>query len=82
MLVILEHHPLENLWFELSLVRPWAAANYKVLAGSSRLVWGSSAPRNTPRFELEQLGQFLPLGEYPDVYGQNLAKLLGEGELQ
>jgi predicted TIM-barrel fold metal-dependent hydrolase len=79
MLVILADHRLENLWYELSFVRPWAAANYIEIAGSSRFIWGSCVPRNVPKFELEQLRQYLSLEDYPDVYGANLKKLLDEG---
>jgi predicted TIM-barrel fold metal-dependent hydrolase len=69
---------LENVWFELSLVRPWAAAGYVKLGDRRKFLFGSSAPRNDPAYELRHLGRFLPVEEYPDVYGGNLAALLGE----
>jgi predicted TIM-barrel fold metal-dependent hydrolase len=75
---ILKHHALKNVWFELSFARPWVLPDYVQFAGSARFVWGSSAPRNCPKFELEQLGHYLPLDRYPDIYGRNLAKLIGE----
>lgn len=76
--VVLEAN-LKNLWFEVSLARPWAAAAYARLPGGrSRLIFGSSAPRNDPLFELEQVARQLPIEDYPDVYGSNLIQLLGE----
>jgi uncharacterized protein len=42
------------------------------------LIFGSAAPRNDPAYELEQLACYLPVAEYPDVYGGNLAALLKE----
>jgi hypothetical protein len=76
MTTILKNHRLRNLWFELSLVRPWVVPAYIELAGSSRFIWASSSPRNCPKFELEQLGQLLPLDQYPDVFGGNLSQIL------
>lgn len=75
---ILKHHVLKNVWFELSFVRPWVLPDYVEFAGSARFVWGSSTPRNNPKFELEQLGQYLPAARYADIYGRTLAKLVGE----
>lgn len=75
---LLEFHHLDNLWFELSFVRPWAVSRYVKLGGSSRFIWASGSPQNSPQFELQQLNQHLPMHEYPDVYGQNLARLVGE----
>ena len=69
---------VDNVWFETSLARPWAAAAYVKTAGRLRMIFGSSAPRNDPFYELQQLDQFLPVSEYPDIYGGNLAKLLKE----
>jgi predicted TIM-barrel fold metal-dependent hydrolase len=67
-----------NVWFELSLVRPWAAAAYVKQSDRSRFLFGSSAPRNDAAFELARLDEHLPMAEYPDVYGGNLARLLKE----
>ncbi len=75
---ILEHHLLENVWFELSFVRPWIAPSYIEAAGSERFIWGSSSPRNCPTFELQQLDRHLPVDHHPDIYGGNLAKLIGD----
>ena len=77
MTTVLTNHRLPNLWFELSLVRPWVVPNYIRIAGSDRFIWGSSSPRNDPEFELAQLGRFVPIGEYPEIYGGNLCRLLG-----
>ena len=77
---VLREHRLDNLWFELSYVRPWAAASYVQIAGSTRFIWGSGSPRNSLAFELQQLNQHLPISEYPDVYGRNLTHLLGEAQ--
>jgi predicted TIM-barrel fold metal-dependent hydrolase len=68
----------ENVWYELSLVRPWAAANYVRIGDQSKFLFGSSAPRNHPACELRHLRAILPLEDYPDIYGGNLAALLGE----
>ena len=75
---ILEHHRLPNVWYELSLVRPWIVGRYLELAGPTRLIYGSSAPRNDPVFELAQFTNYLPAQDYPQVYGGNLATLLAE----
>jgi uncharacterized protein len=68
----------ENVWFELSLVRPWNAAAYVSQSDRLRFVFGSSAPRNDLAFELAQFNEHLPIAAYADVYGGNLARLLGE----
>jgi uncharacterized protein len=47
-------------------------------AARRSLIFGSSAPRNDPAYELTQLARYLPVAEYPDVYGGNLAALLKE----
>ena len=75
---ILSHHQLPNVWYELSLVRPWVTKQYLELVDPSRLIYGSSAPRNDPVFELTQFNEYLPTGDYPQVYGQTLADLLTE----
>jgi len=64
-----------NLWFELSLARPWAAASYVHSETRGRVLFGSGAPRNDPAFELGQLEKYLPLSDHPDVYGANLLRL-------
>jgi uncharacterized protein len=66
----------ENLWFELSLVRPWAAGAYVKQGKRSQFLFGTSTPRNDPAFELSQLIAYLPVDQYPDVYGENLLRLL------
>ncbi|MBN2311625.1 MAG: amidohydrolase family protein, partial [Candidatus Hydrogenedentes bacterium] len=68
----------ENLWFEVSLLDPWAVAHYAKAGARSRLLFGTSAPRSHPPFELEALGAMLPIEEYPDIYGGNLAALIAE----
>jgi predicted TIM-barrel fold metal-dependent hydrolase len=80
-----------NVWFETSLARPWAVE--QIVAQASRLasavetaapqerravIFGSSAPRNDPAYELAQLARYLPRAECPDVYGGTLAALLKE----
>lgn len=75
---VLKYHALKNVWFELSFVRPWVLPDYVNFAGSDRFVWGSSAPRNRPKFELEQLQDYLPVDRYPDIYGRTLARLINE----
>ncbi len=77
--VILQRNRLPNVWYEASLVRPWAVPGYLKAAGSSRIIFGTAMPRNDMEFELAQLRRLLPEEEHPDVYGGNLARLLGEG---
>jgi uncharacterized protein len=67
-----------NVFFEVSLVRPWAVAAYATIQKRPALIFGSSAPRNDPAYELEQLTHYLPVTDHPDVYGGNLARLLKE----
>jgi predicted TIM-barrel fold metal-dependent hydrolase len=77
MQAILKHHALPNVWFELSLVRPWVVPHYVETAGGERCIFGSSAPRNSLPFELQQFDATLPIADWPDVYGGNLARLIG-----
>jgi uncharacterized protein len=67
----------ENVWFELSLLDPWAAAKYAKL-NRRKAMFGTSAPRCNPVFDLNALRTKLPIEDYPDVYGGNLAALLAE----
>lgn len=76
---ILRAHRPDNLWFELSLARPWAASGYVELAGADRLIWASGAPRNQPAFELEQLRSRLDAQAAPAILGTNAATLLNLG---
>jgi predicted TIM-barrel fold metal-dependent hydrolase len=69
---------LQNLWFELSFVRPWTIPAYAKLTDESRLIFASSAPRNDLRFELDQANASWPMREHPGTYGGNLARLLAE----
>jgi predicted TIM-barrel fold metal-dependent hydrolase len=69
---------LENLWYELSFVRPWAIAGYAALTDESRLIWASSAPRNDAAFELAHANGLWPTTEHRDTYGANLQKLVSE----
>lgn len=72
---------LKNLWFETSLARPWASASYAKMGDCrTKLIFGSSAPRNDPLFELEQCDKHLPIQDYPDVYAGNLMELLGSAQ--
>ena len=70
--------PQENVWYETSLARPGAVAGYGKTAGSSKLIFGSSAPRHDPAFELKFLDQLWPIAEHADTYGGNLLRLLSE----
>lgn len=69
---------LKNVWYELSLMRPWAVVEHIKHVDRSRLIFGSSAPRNDPVFELQQFAKHLPIEEYPDIYGHNITRLLEE----
>ena len=75
---IVEHHMLDNLWLELSLVRPWVLPRYLQAAGADRVIYGSSAPRTDLAFEVEHFTQYVPLDAHPDFYGTNLLRALGE----
>jgi uncharacterized protein len=68
----------ENLWYDLSLVRPFLAAHLPSMVSPSRLMFGSSAPRNDPALELHYLAGYLPVDEYPEIYGGNMAGLLAK----
>ena len=70
--------PQENVWYETSLARPGAVARYGTTAGASKLIFGSSAPRHDPAFELKFLDQLWPIAEHADTYGGNLLRLLSE----
>ena len=74
---VLEAAP-SNLWFEGSLVRPWSVAAYAAILDRPSMIFGSSAPRNDPVYELEQLTRYLPVADHPDFYGGTLARLLKE----
>lgn len=67
-----------NLYLETSLVRPWVVPRYLELAGEDRVIFGSGAPANDLRFELDQLCGLLPIREHPGLYGGNLRWLVGE----
>ena len=77
---ILRAHRLDNLWFELSFIRPWAIPSMLDTCGSDRFVYGTSAPRQSQAFELHYLKQKMPIEDYPGPYGGNLRRLLGEEE--
>lgn len=66
----------ENLWYDLSLVRPFLAADLADMVSPSRLIFGSMAPRSDPAFELCYLDKYLPVAEYPQIFGGNIAGLL------
>jgi predicted TIM-barrel fold metal-dependent hydrolase len=68
----------ENVWFEVSLLDPWAAAQYVKIGDRRKLIFGSSAPRSNPVYDLQALRAMLPIEDYTDVYGGNLAALLAE----
>lgn len=68
-----------NLWFELSFIRPWVMPRLIPTGRRDRLIFGSSAPRNDLDFELSQFDHYLPVRDYPDVYGENLLQLLEGG---
>ncbi len=66
----------ENVWFELSLVRPWSMESYIQMADPSRFIFGSYAPRNNPGLEMQYLEQVIPKRQYPRIYGDNILRLL------
>jgi len=67
---------LANVWFDVSLCRPWTVPAYAPLTDKSRLIWGSSAPRNDPGYELRASDSNWPIKDHPEFYGANLAALL------
>ncbi len=68
-----------NVWLEVSFVRPWVVPAYAALVDETRLVFGSSAPRNSLAFELRHLDEHWPIAAHPGTYGGNLARLIEEG---
>lgn len=66
----------DNLWYDLSLVRPFAASDLLDMVSPDRLIFGSLAPRSDPALELRHLGNYLPISEYPQIFGGNIAALL------
>jgi len=73
---ILRDHALPNLWFETSYLRWWGLPALGALKGGSRLIFGSSAPRNDPAFELARAASHWPIADHADFYGGNIAKLI------
>lgn len=69
---------LPNLWFDVSLCRPWVVPSFAPLVDKSRLMWGSSAPRNDPGYELRASDAVWTIKDHPEFYGGNLATLLGD----
>lgn len=67
----------DNVWFEVSLLDPWAAAQYTKI-NRQKTIFGTSAPWSNPVFDLNALRATLPVDECPDFYGGNLAALLAE----
>ncbi len=51
---------------------------YGALIDESRLIFGSSAPRNDLPFEVQQFDRHWPIAQHPGTYGDNLARLLAE----
>ncbi len=70
------HCATDNLWYDLSLVRPFAATDLLNMVSPDRLIFGSLAPRSDPVLELRHLGNYLPIDEYPQIFGGNIAALL------
>lgn len=69
---------LPNLWFETSLIRPFALPRYGAAADEDRLLFGTSAPRNIPAHELQHTELHWPRAQHPAMYGANLLRLLAE----
>ena len=67
-----------NVWFELSLVRPFAMPGYGACVDESRLIFGTAAPRNDPVVEIEHFNANWPVAEHRGTYGENLRALLTE----
>ncbi|MBN2023004.1 MAG: amidohydrolase family protein [Pirellulales bacterium] len=76
MTAIIQSRP-GNVWFEISLARPWAVNSYVTRGDRTRFLFGTFAPRNDPALELRHFDAALSVAEYPDVYGGNLLGLLG-----
>jgi predicted TIM-barrel fold metal-dependent hydrolase len=67
-----------NLWYELSFVRPWVVPGYGEFVNPSRLIFGSSAPRNSLSHEIDHFNRHWPIADHPETYGGNLMSLLKE----
>jgi uncharacterized protein len=67
---------LSNLWYDISLARPWAAADLVKKGYGGRTIYSSGSPRNDTLVELAELERDLPRKSHPDLYGGNLMNLL------
>ncbi|MEX0641922.1 MAG: amidohydrolase family protein [Pirellulales bacterium] len=67
----------DNLWVELSYVRPWGLPALLKQFGEDRLIFGSGYPRNPMAFELRQASGMLPVSSHPRIYRENLLHVLG-----
>ena len=65
-----------NIYLEASLTRPFTFDNYVKTLGKTKGIMGSFAPLNELTFEWDQMRRVLPESEWPDVYGNNLLRLL------
>lgn len=68
-----------NLYFEASLARPFLFLRYLQTVGRDRGVMGSYAPLNALSFEWDQMRAYVPPLEWPECYGDTLARLLRKG---
>jgi predicted TIM-barrel fold metal-dependent hydrolase len=69
---------LVNLWYETSFCKPWKVLEYMELAGHSRVIFGTAAPRNDTAYELRCLQEHLPIDAYAGFYANNLSGLFHE----
>jgi len=67
---------LSNLWFELSFVRPWAMPAIGKAGDHTKLIFGSSSPRNQLELEYKFFDQNWPQSKHPGTYGPNLLDAL------
>lgn len=73
---VLESKP-DNIWFDMSLMRPWAFDALAGVGDESRWIFGSSAPRTDFALEVEHFKHHWPIRLHQRAYGRNLLNVLG-----
>lgn len=69
----------DNIFPEVSLARPFFAADAVKSLGDERVIMGSGAPLNDLVFEWDEMRKVLPPHDHPGFYGATLLSLL-EGQ--
>ena len=67
---------LENIFLEVSLARPFFAADVVKRLGDRRVIMASGAPLNDLVFEWTEMRKVISPSEHPGFYGETLLKVL------